>query len=93
MPTTFANLSVRCILRIAVLFAAPHLYGKEPPTPFTTVNGASGTEFWIAVPPSETEAHPTELLEVIVTSQQATMVEVYDASTAERSFDRSQTVA
>ncbi|MBK6291844.1 MAG: T9SS type A sorting domain-containing protein [Ignavibacteria bacterium] len=87
MPTTFANLSVRCILRIAVLFAAPHLYGKEPPTPFTTVNGASGTEFWIAVPPSETEAHPTELLEVIVTSQQATMVEVYDASTG-RTFVR-----
>lgn len=87
MPTAFANLSIWCLLCFAPFIVAPTVCGKEPPAPFTSVNGASGTEFWIAIPPSETETHPTELLEVLITSKQSTTVEVFDASSG-RTFTR-----
>lgn len=44
------------------------------------VNGAQGTEFWIAVPPNEINPYPVDALQIFVASAFETDIEVFDAS-------------
>ncbi|MCX6139385.1 MAG: choice-of-anchor D domain-containing protein [Candidatus Kapabacteria bacterium] len=44
------------------------------------ITGSQGTEFWIAIPPNETNPYPVDQLEVYVASAFDTELEVFDAS-------------
>ncbi|MBU3700082.1 MAG: hypothetical protein FGM33_08760 [Candidatus Kapabacteria bacterium] len=46
-----------------------------------SMNDAAGRDFWIAIPPSEVESHPTESLEVHLVSTQPAVVTLTDAYT------------
>ncbi len=46
------------------------------------VNGAQGTEFWIAIPPNEITPFPVDELEIYVASAFETDIEVFDAAGA-----------
>lgn len=73
-----------CLLGVAGVFTASAQ--RKTPTfeEMQDVNGAQGTEFWIAIPPNEIPGYPVIGLEVYVASAYDTEVNVYEAETGRR---------
>ena len=68
---------------ILVCVAATTLLHAQPLSPLqqaAITSGATGKEFWIAIPPNEINPFPTNALEIYVSSAFDTEVELYDAS-------------
>jgi len=73
-----------CLLGAAGVFTASAQ--RKTPTfeEMQNVNGAQGTEFWIAVPPNEVPGYPVNGLEIYVASAFDTEVTVFEAETGMR---------
>jgi len=74
-----------CLLGVAGVFDAS-AQRKSTPTfeEMQDVNGAQGTEFWIAIPPNEVPGYPVVGLEIYVASAFTTEVNVLEAETGKR---------
>ena len=78
-----------CLLFLVIQFSGGFAQQKDAvDVQNNIVQGASGTEFWIAIPPNEVSSHPVDALEIYVSSLFDTEVHVYDAS-ADRTYKRS----
>jgi hypothetical protein len=67
---------------IAALTAAQAQRKVPTAEQILNINGAQGTEFWIAIPPNEINPFPVDELEIYVASAFETEIEVFDAAGA-----------